>query len=60
MLLSLFSLLSWAGNTYLLPITSYVETPNIKQNGERGIQLSLYYTAFDVKGSFIFSDESDW
>lgn len=59
MLLSLFSLLSWAGNKYLLPIESYTEIPTMKQNGERGIQLSLYYMAFDLKGFFVFSDESD-
>lgn len=58
MLLSLFSLLSWAGNKYLLPIESYIETPTIKQNGERGIQLSLHM-AFDLKGFFMFSDKLD-
>lgn len=49
----------WAGNKYLLPDKSYIETPTTKQNGKRGIWLSFYYVTFDFKGLVIFSDESD-
>lgn len=46
----------WAGNKYLLPIKSYIESPTTKQTGKREILLSFWGMTSGFKGLVTFSD----